>query len=375
MNHSFIGQRIRTLRKAKGLTLVAVAGEEFTKGYISQVELGKVEPSFKLLSHIANKLDVKVEQLLSSDNELDTKLAIMENDLSCKRYKNIVELGKGIDDIDNHPIIAKIKVMQLNAFYYLNRYQDAIDLAKEILKLNQDWSKGYRLEAYSFMGVSMFSQDLYSEVIKLYDEAFEFAADNELNTSKLLANMYLNRATAFYILKAYKKAVTAYHETLEFAKTHECMETVLDAFLRMGFCYYKLGELELAKSYIFDGFRINKVLGIKLLQAESFLALGYVLTEESNYKAAEVILNKSLLLFEEMKSVNGIVESSFVLAGVYKKSNQFEMGKKRLLECFKMIESSKISMFEHDLITDIAKLCMAYELHEEASKLFSKLVD
>ena len=375
MSNISVGQRIRKLRKERGLTLVEVAGQEFTKGYISQVELGRVEPSFKLLSHIADKLDLKVEQLLSSENNLDCKHAIMENDLLCEKYEKVIESGKDIKEINRNPTIAKIKLMQLKAFYHLDRYQDSIELAKEILKLSEDWSRSYRLEAYSFMGISMFAQNSFAEVVKLYDAAFDFADKNELNQSKLLANMYLNRATAFQNLGEYRKAVIYYNETLEFASEHDCKETVLDAFLRMGFCHYKLGELDLAKKYIFDGFKINRILDIKLPQAESLLILSYILVEESNYKATEIVLSKALSLFGEVNRVQGVVESLFVLAKVYMETNQNEIVIDKLVECVGFIKSARTIMFEHSLLKSIAKSCMNYGLHEEASTLFSMLVE
>lgn len=374
MKNLHLGQKMREIRKVRGLTLAEVAGEEFTKGYISQVELGRVEPSFKLLSHISGKLGVNIEQLISSEEKLDSVLAVMESEFLCNRYKKVIELGKDVDNTFSDSITTKVKLLQLKAFYYLNRYEESIELAGEILKLSDSWSVSYRLEAYSFMGVSMFSKGLYTEVIDLYNEAFKFAKMNDLNSSKLLANMYLNRATAFQNLKDYKKAVTFYDETLDFAKKHECMETVLDAFLRIGFCHYKLGDYDLAKSFIFDGFRINKVLDSKLPQAEAYLLLSYILIEDNNYKAAETLLVKALVLFREVSGLEGTVETLFVLSNVYSETGKNKVGKKYLLECYKAIETSDVNIFEHSLVTDVAKLCMAYELHEEASQLFSKLV-
>ena len=125
----------------------------------------------------------------------------------------------------------------------------------------------------------MFGQKSYIEVIRLYDEAFEFAIKSELNHSKLLANMYLNKATAFQNLEKYEEAIENYDITLDFAREHDCMETVLDAFIRLGFCHYKVGHLDTARKYVYDGLKINKILDIKLPQAEALLILSYIMID------------------------------------------------------------------------------------------------
>lgn len=356
------------------MTLVDVAGDQFTKGYISQVELGKVDPSFKLLVHIAEKLQVSVEQLLSEENKQTSVLATLENEFLSQRYERVIFLSENINDTKD-PVVVKMMLLRSKSLYYMGRYQEAILLMTELLIVDQPWSKGYTLEAYSFMGLSLFAQKLYEQVIELYDEAFKFAEKNGLNTSRLLANMYLNKATAHQNLGAYQEAIITFDETLTFARTNNCMETVLDTFLRKGFCHYKLGELSLAKEHVYNSFRLNKILDIKLLQAESFLVLGYILIEEMNDHAAKLTLSQSFAIYDELDDIKGIVEGALALAKVHKNINEIEEGKKKLLRCFESLEKNDLSLFERALIIDIAKTSMAYGLHEEASNLFSQFMD
>lgn len=377
MNNLSIGQRIRSLRKEKKLTLAEIAGEKFTKGYISQIELGKVNPSFKLLSHIASKLEISVEDLLSLDSKLEYQLAAIESEFACKRYEQVAHLCKDISQGIENPTTAKIKLVQAKAFYYLNRFEDCIALTRAILDLNDEWSTNYRLEAYSFLAISLFTQESYSylEIIKLYDEAFEFAAANNLSHSKLLANMYLNKATAFQNLERFEEAIETYNETLDFARAHDCTETVLDAFIRLSFCHYKTGNLETAKKFVYDGLSINRILELRLPQAEALLILSYIMLAEENYRAVETLVKKALPLFEEVNRVQGTVESLSVLAKTYKETEQSELGMDQLLKCVEIIESNEFNIFENSLLKEIANACMAFGLHENASIILSKLVN
>lgn len=59
------GQRIHEARKAKGLTLAAIAKAiKSQKGYISGIEHGKTSPpSPKLISALCRKLDLPVDEM------------------------------------------------------------------------------------------------------------------------------------------------------------------------------------------------------------------------------------------------------------------------------------------------------------------------
>lgn len=55
---STVGKRLRKLRKEKGLTQTEVTGGQYSKEYVSQVELGKTKPSRKAVKLFAKYLDV-----------------------------------------------------------------------------------------------------------------------------------------------------------------------------------------------------------------------------------------------------------------------------------------------------------------------------
>ena len=59
-----LGERIRKLRKEKGLTLQALAGAELSKGMLSLIENNKANPSMESLAYIAERLGVDRNELL-----------------------------------------------------------------------------------------------------------------------------------------------------------------------------------------------------------------------------------------------------------------------------------------------------------------------
>src|SRR4051794_33047671 len=82
--HVHIGQYIRRLRQARGLTQEALANPEFTKGYVSALERGSVRPSLKALEVLARRLQVPILDLLTAKHEVETEpeLAALVEDLT-----------------------------------------------------------------------------------------------------------------------------------------------------------------------------------------------------------------------------------------------------------------------------------------------------
>src|SRR5438876_12446945 len=51
-----LGARVRALRRAAGLSQTDLAGDRFSKEYVSQIERGKTTPASKTLDWIAERL-------------------------------------------------------------------------------------------------------------------------------------------------------------------------------------------------------------------------------------------------------------------------------------------------------------------------------
>src|SRR6266705_3062122 len=62
---SRLGDRVRTLRVSAGLTQTDLAGDRFSKEYISQIERGKTRPTQETIDWLASRLGVDAGFLAS----------------------------------------------------------------------------------------------------------------------------------------------------------------------------------------------------------------------------------------------------------------------------------------------------------------------
>lgn len=92
-----IGQRLRQARLAAGLTQQQLAGERYTKAYISALEHGIAKPSMAALNYLAPRLGTTASQVLSDPSpawaRVEADLALAAGDLSTalSGYRSLLE--------------------------------------------------------------------------------------------------------------------------------------------------------------------------------------------------------------------------------------------------------------------------------------------
>ncbi len=83
-----LGSRIKKLRKEKKMTLAELAGERLTKGMLSLIENGKVNPSMKSLQYIAEQLNVDVSILVNDSHIEEIRALLLEVEEEYSNIKN-----------------------------------------------------------------------------------------------------------------------------------------------------------------------------------------------------------------------------------------------------------------------------------------------
>ena len=96
-----VGERVRALRVAAGLTQTELAGERFSKEYVSQIERGKTRPTADTVAWLAERLGVDDQYLqhgVSADvrTRVEAKLAQAEALSEAHRDREAVEAFRAV---------------------------------------------------------------------------------------------------------------------------------------------------------------------------------------------------------------------------------------------------------------------------------------
>lgn len=133
-----IGQRIRKARLAAGLTQQQLAGERFTKAYISALENALAKPSMAALNYLAPRLGTTASALLADPSvtwrriEADLELASGRWAEALDAYAELLERS------EERGVQAELRLGMAEALCRLDRPAEAIRPASEARAVFQD---------------------------------------------------------------------------------------------------------------------------------------------------------------------------------------------------------------------------------------------
>jgi transcriptional regulator with XRE-family HTH domain len=139
-----LGQRIHRLRKVRGMSLAKVSNPDFTRAFMSQIELGHARPSLRVLRVIADRLGTEVDYLL------DGRLPGIERELALEKARVLVAQGRAqraldalgpVVDAAEWPLGTDARLCQAEVLRALGRIEEADEVLsreKAVITAHQD---------------------------------------------------------------------------------------------------------------------------------------------------------------------------------------------------------------------------------------------
>lgn len=248
-----LGERIRSLRKAKGLTLQALAGSAMTKGMLSLIENNKANPSMESLSYIAGQLGVDRNELLAQVPTAELRALLQEVEKMNKKHlyepKNL------------QPIIEKIapyaeklpfryESARLLEIYSRCLYYAKIPAWQQTLEQAEEMYEGLHLmnnsaDVHMFRAMTKFQQHDYQQALRMLQDsrkAFE-KRDAVLDSLKKLDFDYLE-AILYMAIGERENALRLMAEALDYSKQHQIYYRTADFYRALSFQAILSGDIE-----------------------------------------------------------------------------------------------------------------------------------
>lgn len=138
-----IARRIRELRKARGLTQESLAGSDFTKAFVSQLETGRVGLSLRAATVFAQRLGVGVNDLLRVPDEAERSVELTlleaERELAQGSADRALSISRRVRD--SAGLRGRALRLQGRALLALDRAAEAVvvlERASDSFRANQD---------------------------------------------------------------------------------------------------------------------------------------------------------------------------------------------------------------------------------------------
>ena len=172
-----LGERIRRIRVQQGLSLAKVVGDDVSRAFLNQVEMGKARPSIRVLRILAERLGTEVEYLLGG------QLAGIERELSLEKGRVLLARGEpkrallalrpAVASYD-WPLGTDARLAQAEAFMALGRADEAkavLDKERNLIELHNDHHRRERMRTVERGGHFHFRGDAVDVHLRMADRA------------------------------------------------------------------------------------------------------------------------------------------------------------------------------------------------------------
>jgi tetratricopeptide (TPR) repeat protein len=255
-----LGERLRQLRVAAGMTQTELAGDRFSKEYVSQIERGKTRPTRETIEWLAGRLGVDAGFLANGvsaeergrvDSALARADALLEarrNDEALAEFENIRSaiLATGMPELEVRALSGEATVRMRRG-----EVREAIALLERARGLSEASvvSDVERADVLFRLGVARYKLSSIQTAIGLFDEALKLAERSEIPSDQLRSNILAWRSRCYRRRRDLEAAREDVERALELAEGLNDKRTAADVYFQASIIADREGHWVLARSY------------------------------------------------------------------------------------------------------------------------------
>ena len=257
---SRLGERVRQLRVAAGLTQTDLAGERFSKEYVSQIERGKTRPTRETIEWLAAKLGADagfLERGVSTDerSRVEGMLARAEALANAHRY------DEAADELENSrtavmatgAIELEARALSTEAWARMERgeVKPALQLLERCRTINDGpgFSDVDRAQVLFRMAVCRYHLSSIASAVALFSEALKLAEGSGLPCDLLRSEILGWRSRCYRRQRDLEAAREDVERALELAQSLDDHRTMANVYFQASLVSERMGHWVLARSY------------------------------------------------------------------------------------------------------------------------------
>jgi tetratricopeptide (TPR) repeat protein len=255
-----LGERLRQLRVAAGLTQSDLAGERFSKEYVSQIERGKTRPTRETIEWLADRLGVDAG-FLGSGVAADER-GRLEGALA--RAEALYEAHEGADAVAAfEPLVGAARTtgvpeLQVRALVgsglammRVGEHRSALGLFNEARALSEAeaFSDVERADVLARLASCRYQLNSVHSALGLFNEALALAERSELPCDALKAHILSWRSRCWRRQRDYEAARDDVERAIELARGVDDLGTIGAAYFQASLVADREGHWVLARTY------------------------------------------------------------------------------------------------------------------------------
>src|SRR6266536_2301914 len=242
-NGLLLGERLRQLRVSAGLTQTELAGDRFSKEYVSQIERGKTRPTRETIEWLAGRLGVDTGFLangVSADERgrlegalarAETLIEALRNDEAATEYESLVPAARatGVPELAVRALVGAGRTqMRLGA---LRSALDLLNEARGIVEAGS-FSDLERSEVLYAIGVCRYQLNSVQTALAMLNESLALAERSGLPSDQLRSNILSWRSRCWRRQRDYEAAREDIERALQLAEDANDPATIGAAYFQ-----------------------------------------------------------------------------------------------------------------------------------------------
>jgi tetratricopeptide (TPR) repeat protein len=255
-----LGERLRQLRVAAGLTQGELAGDRFSKEYVSQIERGKTRPTSETVEWLAQRLGVDASFLangVSTDERgrveggLARAEALTRSDRCEEAIQEYESLRAAVLATGSEELEARALTGEARARAVLGEVRAAIPLLERARELSEavSFSDVERAEVVFELGIARYKLSSVSSALGLFNAALELAERAGLPSDLLRSKILEARSRCYRRQRDFEAAKEDVERALELAESAQDQPALANAYFQASIVAEREGHWVLARTY------------------------------------------------------------------------------------------------------------------------------
>ncbi len=255
-----LGERLRQLRVSAGLTQTDLAGERFSKEYVSQIERGKTRPTDESVAWLASRLGVDAGFLANGvstdergrvESALARAEALLESDSVAEAAEEIAKLRTAVLATGVRELEARVLLNDAKVKSRLGSVREALELLAQVRAIVEGppFSDVERAEVLFMFGVCRFKLSSIQTSIGLLSEALVLAERSGLPCDRLRSDILNWRSRGYRHMRDFEAAREDAERAIELADALGDRRALANANFQASIVAERQGHWVLARTY------------------------------------------------------------------------------------------------------------------------------
>jgi len=226
------------------------------------------------------------------------------------------------------------------------------------LKDNRGMGRAYSNIGIVYRNMKNFDKALEYQLKALYYDSLGKEKNSMGKTYANLGNIYLEKKDNKTAIRFFERALKIFTETNDRPSMAIIYNNTAEA-------YSEISDFKKALEYARAGLDLAEEIKDPMLKGHALLLLGELNEKQGFYPVAEKNYKEALAIFAKVGSTTKMKDLYYSMAGLYRKSKQFE----KSIECFEKYNNLRDSLFNSDFTHQISEMEQKYQSGQKQKEI------